>query len=85
MDEVFFLRPSSSIENIIKSSAGKFFKDIEIFDVYEGKGIDDNKKSIAISVSWQSMEQTLQDSDIDAAVERIVNSVKKELDGELRI
>ena len=76
---------SSSLENVIKSSAGKFFKDIEIFDVYEGKGIDDNKKSIAISVSWQSMEQTLQDSDIDDAVERIVNSVKKELDGELRI
>ena len=76
---------SSSIENVIKSSAGKFFKDIEIFDVYEGKGIEEEKKSIAISVSWQSMEQTLQDSDIDDAVERIVNSVKKELDGELRI
>ena len=76
---------SSSIESVIKSSAGKFFKDIEIFDVYEGKGIDDNKKSIAISVSWQSMKQTLQDSDIDDAVERIVKSVKKELDGELRI
>ena len=45
---------SSSIENVIKSAAGKFFKDIEIFDVYEGKGIEEEKKSIAISVSWQS-------------------------------
>ena len=76
---------SSSIENVIKSAAGKFFKDIEIFDVYEGKGIEEEKKSIAISVSWQSTKQTLKDYDIDSAVERIVNSMKKELGGELRV
>ncbi len=76
---------STSIENVIKSSAGKFFRDIEIFDVYEGKGIEEDKKSIAISVSWQSMQQTLKDSDIDKSVQRIVNSVKKELGGELRV
>ena len=76
---------SSSIENVIESAAGKFFKDIEIFDVYEGKGIEEEKKSIAISVSWQSTKQTLKDSDIDSAVERIVNSMKKELGGELRV
>ena len=40
---------------------------------------------MALSVSWQSMKQTLLDSDIDAAVEEIINSVKKELGGELRI
>ena len=76
---------STSIENVIKSAAGKFFKDIEIFDVYEGKGIEEEKKSIAISVSWQSTKQTLKDYDIDSAVERIVNSIKKELGGELRV
>ena len=76
---------SSSFENVIKSAAGKFFKDIEIFDVYEGKGIEEKKKSIAISVSWQSTKQTLKDADIDSAVERIVNSMKKELGGELRV
>ena len=76
---------SSSIESVIESAAGKFFKDIEIFDVYEGKGIEEEKKSIAISVSWQSIKQTLKDSDIDSAVERIVNSMKKELGGELRV
>ena len=76
---------SSSIENIIKSSAGNFFKDIQIFDVYEGEAIGKENKSIAISVSWQSKKQTLKDSDIDSAVEKIVKSMKKELGGELRI
>ena len=76
---------SSSIENVIKDAAGKFLRDIEIFDVYEGKGVEEEKKSIAISVSWQSNTQTLKDADIDSAVEKIVNSMKKELSGELRV
>ncbi len=76
---------ASSLETVVKSSAGEFFKNFEIFDVYQGKGVAENKKSLAISVSWQSMKQTLLDSDIDNAVEKIVNSVQKELGGELRV
>ena len=76
---------ASSLETVVKSSAGEFFKNFEIFDVYQGKGVAENKKSLAISVSWQSMKQTLLDSDIENAVEKIVNSVQKELGGELRV
>ena len=49
------------------------------------RALNQEKKSIAISVSWQSATQTLKDSDVDSAVERIVNSMKKELGGELRV
>ena len=77
---IFFSNFFSRIFNFVS-----FLRDIEIFDVYEGKGIEEEKKSIAISVSWQSIKQTLKDADIDSAVERIVNSMKKELGGELRI
>ena len=37
-----------------------------MFDVYEGKGIDDGKKSIAIAVTIQPREKTLTDQEIDA-------------------
>ena len=74
-----------SVEKAIKGSAGEYYKQLEIFDVYEGKGVDDYKKSIALSITWQSNTKTLLDSDIDKAVEKIVNSVKKELGGELRV
>ena len=70
---------------VIKNSAGKYLREIKIFDVYQGKGIDDSKKSLAITISWQSMKQTLLDSDIDNDVEMIVSSVQKELGGELRV
>ena len=76
---------AGEIEEVIKSSAGESFKEIQIFDVYEGQGIDEDKKSLAISVTWQSLNDTLKDSDIDDAVTKIVNSVKNQLDGELRV
>ena len=76
--------PASRVEEVIKSVAGKFFKDLKIFDVYEGSGVGEDKKSLALNITWQSLNTTLQDSDIDNAVIKIVNSVKNELDGDLR-
>ena len=75
---------SDVLSALIVDKGGKYLKDVELFDVYEGKGIDNNKKSIAISLTWQSSKGTLLDSDIDKVVAKIVNSVKKELDGDLR-
>ena len=75
---------ADEIKEVIQNSAGEFYKDLEIFDIYEGEGIDAGKKSIALSISWQSSSKTLLDGDIDTAVEKIVNSIKKELDGTLR-
>ena len=75
---------ADEIKEVIQNSAGEFYKDLEIFDIYVGERIDAGKKSIALSISWQSSSKTLLDSDIDTAVEKIVNSIKKELDGTLR-
>ena len=75
---------ADEIKEVIQNSAGEFYKDHEIFDIYEGERIDAGKKSIALSITWQSSSKTLLDGDIDTAVEKIVNSIKKELDGTLR-
>ena len=75
---------ADEIKEVIQNSAGEFYKDLEIFDIYEGERIGAGKKSIALSISWQSSSKTLLDGDIDTAVEKIVNSIEKELDGTLR-
>ena len=75
---------SHELSLLIKNKGGKDLTNLDLFDVYEGKGIEDNKKSIAISLTWQSFKGTLLDADVDKVVEKIVNSVKKELDGDLR-
>jgi phenylalanyl-tRNA synthetase beta chain len=58
--------------------------DVTVFDVYQGKGIDDGKKSIAIAVTIQPREKTLTDQEIDAIGARIVAEVVKKTGGTLR-
>ena len=55
-----------------------------VFDVYEGKGIDDGKKSIAIAVTMQPREKTMTDQEIDAVGAKIVAEVTKKTGGTLR-
>ena len=62
----------------------KLIADVTVFDVYEGKGIDDGKKSIAIAVTIQPREKTLTDQEIDAIAGRIVAEVTKKTGGTLR-
>ena len=57
---------------------------VTVFDVYEGKGIDDTKKSVAIAVTIQPREKTLTDQEIDAVAARIVAEVNKKTGGVLR-
>src|ERR1700689_2648021 len=62
----------------------KLITGVTVFDVYEGKGIDDAKKSVAIAVTIQPREKTLTDQEIDAVAARIVAEVAKKTGGALR-
>jgi len=62
----------------------KLITGVDVFDVYEGKGIDEGKKSIAIAVTMQPREKTLTDQDIDAVGARIVAEITKKTGGTLR-
>jgi phenylalanyl-tRNA synthetase beta chain len=62
----------------------KLTADVTVFDVYEGKGIDTAKKSIAIAVTLQPREKTLTDQEIEAVATRIVAEVAKKTGGVLR-
>jgi phenylalanyl-tRNA synthetase beta chain len=57
---------------------------VTVFDVYEGKGIETGKKSIAIAVTLQPRDKTMTDAEIDALGQRIVAEVNKRTGGVLR-
>lgn len=57
---------------------------VEIFDVYEGKGVGDGKKSVAINVVFQPHEQTLTDAEIEALCKKIIDNVAAKTGGVLR-
>ncbi len=73
--------------DIVRAAQGvdkKLITDVSVFDVYEGKGIEDGKKSIAIAVTIQPREKTMTDQEIDAVGAKIVAEVAKKTGGVLR-
>jgi phenylalanyl-tRNA synthetase beta chain len=62
----------------------KLIAGVTVFDVYEGKGIEAGKKSIAIAVTIQPREKTMTDAEIDALGQKIVAEVSKRTGGVLR-
>jgi len=75
---------NSKIIKLIRSKAGKELVEINTFDVYHGDNVPEGKKSVAFNLKWQSLSKTLIDGDIDQLVEKIVNSLYKEIKAELR-
>ena len=75
---------AADIEKTIAKNAGKFFKDVCLFDVYTGKQIADGKKSLAFTMQFQSADKTLTDEEVDAAFQKILDAVQKQYNAELR-
>ena len=57
---------------------------IKVFDIYKGKNIPDQKKSIALSVEIIPQDKTLTDREIDSLCERIISEVSIKLNGHIR-
>jgi phenylalanyl-tRNA synthetase beta chain len=62
----------------------KIISNVVVFDIYEGKGIESGKKSIAIAVTMQPREKTMTDAEIDTLSGKIVAEVTKRTGGLLR-
>jgi phenylalanyl-tRNA synthetase beta chain len=61
----------------IQKSGGELLREVRIFDVYTGKPLSPDKKSIAFSLTFQSPERTLTDADTQHAFDRILHRVEK--------
>jgi phenylalanyl-tRNA synthetase beta chain len=86
-DFAFIVDRGVKAGDIVRAAQGidkKLITGVTVFDVYEGKGIDDGRKSIAIAVTLQPREKTLTDQEIDAVALRIVAEVTKKTGGVLR-
>ncbi|HXB81387.1 MAG TPA: phenylalanine--tRNA ligase subunit beta [Bradyrhizobium sp.] len=73
--------------DIVRAAQGvdkKLITAVIVFDVYEGKGIDQARKSVAIAVTMQPREKTMTDQEIDAVAAKIVAEVNKKTGGVLR-
>ena len=69
-----------TISNVDES----LIKDIKVFDVYEGDNIPENQKSIAISVTIQSSEKTLNENDLEKINNLIIKTVEDKTGAKIR-
>jgi phenylalanyl-tRNA synthetase beta chain len=86
-DFAFLADRTVKAADIVKAAASAeraLVADAGVFDVYEGTGIPEGKKSVAISVTLQPREKTLTEAEIDAAAGKIVAEVAKKTGASLR-
>ncbi len=86
-DFAFMVDASVKALDVVRAAQNvdkKLITNVSVFDVYEGKGIEPGKKSIAIAVTLQPREKTMTDQEIEALAAKIVAEVTKRTGGTLR-
>ncbi|GJL80481.1 MAG: phenylalanine--tRNA ligase beta subunit [marine bacterium B5-7] len=75
---------ASRLRDTINSSGGKRLVDVELFDIYQGKGVPDGQRSLSYTLTLQDSSRNLTDEDIEEVTRRILNAVEKRTGGKLR-
>ncbi|MDY1046612.1 phenylalanine--tRNA ligase subunit beta [Pseudomonas coleopterorum] len=75
---------ASAVMEVIRENAGEWLTDLRLFDVYQGKGIDPHRKSLAVGLTWQHPSRTLNDDEVNTTTQAILTSLEQRLNATLR-
>ncbi len=75
---------AAEIIDSIHASQQAVIKDVVIFDIYRGQGVEEGYKSVALSLILQDFEQTLTDSEIDAIFSKVLDTLNNQISAKLR-
>jgi phenylalanyl-tRNA synthetase beta chain len=73
-----------AIRQVAAQNAGEYLKKVTLFDVYQGQGIEVGRKSIALGLTWQHPSRTLNDDEINTAVQNVLEALKTSVGATLR-
>ena len=76
--------PVERVLEVLREAAPEIVREIALFDLYQGRGIDPDKKSLAFKVSMQDTRRTLEDAEVDAAIALLVAHAETVLGARLR-
>lgn len=74
----------SDVLNIIYQSEPKILFDVDLFDLYEGEKLPENKKSISFHLIFQADDHTLTSEEVGKSLEKIISNLKEKLNAEIR-
>lgn len=86
-DLAFLLDERRSVQSLldcVRQKAGQWLQELRLFDVYQGKGVAEGSKSVALGLTWQHPSRTLNDEEINQLVDAIVAESQQHLGAELR-
>ena len=75
---------ATAVLDVIRENAGEWLTDLKLFDVYQGKGVDPLRKSLAVGLTWQHPSRTLTDDEVNASTQQILTSLEERLNATLR-
>ncbi len=75
---------AEAVLQCVRKAAGELLQEICLFDVYQGKGIDSGRKSLALGLTLQHYSRTLEDREVDELIHRVVDAIEQKLGGTLR-
>ena len=76
--------PVQAILDAVKSAKIPLLQEIQLFDLYQGKGIAENKKSLAFLILMQDTHKTLVDNEAEVAMAQLLKLLEKQFDAQLR-
>ena len=86
-DFAFIVDEHVEVEQLTRAAIGaerNLITDVSVFDIYQGKGVEEGKKSVAINVIIQPVKQTLTDAEIEGISQKIVDAVSAKTGASLR-
>jgi phenylalanyl-tRNA synthetase beta chain len=86
-DFAFIVDENIKAGELVKLAGGvdkKLISNVTLFDIYQGKGMEEGKKSLGITLTLQPVEKTLTDVEIEAISQKLIQEVEKKLKGVLR-
>jgi phenylalanyl-tRNA synthetase beta chain len=75
--------PAGNLVKAVQGAEKNLIASVDLFDVYQGKGVEDGHKSLAIEVTIQPKDETLTDDKIEAIAQKVIKSAEK-IGGRLR-
>ena len=69
---------AADLMKVVRSVGGKILSNVDVFDVYTGSNIEDNKKSIALTLTFTDTNKTLTDEEVNAVFNNIITESRKQ-------
>ncbi|MBW2939671.1 phenylalanine--tRNA ligase subunit beta [Zhongshania aquimaris] len=75
---------ASEVLSAVRKSAGENLSDLKLFDIYQGKGIDPERKSLALGLTFRHSSRTLNEEEVGQSVDAVVQTLKEAFGASLR-